>query len=274
MAKKTSTTQSATVRSTQDEEKRLSELASASPVAGITGPGRWLVLEYLPTALFSLKISLATSSVGKTLVVPTPYAIKMAYVDAGFRAGLAIGECGELLKSLVGMTLRVAPPSIAVVTHTFVKIRQESRDDNPLHPYTPNIAYREVVYHQGLWRWAFDLAVGGDSVAEWLVYLAPYVTYIGKRGSFIQYVCTRRLAELGDAFTQPLNNQPTFRLPIRAHIVPLDDFGPEANLQILSSYTPDSVKRDKHRKFVNTIVPLGVVNTGPGFTEYRAGETS
>ena len=258
----------------QDEQRRNAELATADPVAGIPGPGRWLVVEYRPTALFSLKISLATSSVGKTLVVPTPYAIKMAFVDAAFRAGLSADDCAECLRLLVGISIRIAPPQAAVVTHTFVKIRQEPHDprENLLRPYIPSIAYREIVYCQGSWRWAFDLAGGNDQLAERLVYIAPYVTYIGKRGSFIQYLGSQRLAKLGTDFTQPLENQTTFNLPPRAHIVPLDDFGPEANLQALSSYTADSVKRDKHRKFVNTLVPLGIVNTGPGFTEYRAGQ--
>lgn len=271
MARKYGRSSSAPSSVTGDEQRRISELATAGPVAGIPGPGRWLILEYSPTALFSLKISMATSSVGKTLVVPTPYAIKMAFVDAAFRSGLSTDDCAGFLESLVGVTVRVAPPRKAVVTHTFVKVRQESREDNPLRPYTSNIAYREAVYYQGLWRWAFDLAAGDSQLAEQLVRIAPHVNYIGKRGSFIQYSGSRRLTELGDDFTQPLQDQKTFKLPPRSHIVPLDDFGPEATFQALSSYTPDSMKRDKHRKFVHTVVPLGIVNTGPGFTEYGMG---
>ena len=99
-------------------------------VAGIPGPGRWLVSEYEPTALFSLKISLATSSVGKTLVIPTPYSIKMALVDAAFRAGLSDVECADLLRSLVGVDLRVGMSEAAAVTHTFVKVRQEAKAPN------------------------------------------------------------------------------------------------------------------------------------------------
>ena len=34
----------------------------------------WLLFEYEPTTLFSLKTSRATSTVGKTLLTPTPYA--------------------------------------------------------------------------------------------------------------------------------------------------------------------------------------------------------
>src|SRR6185312_3026242 len=83
------------------EAKRLLVLSEDVPVAGVSGPGRWLVVEYQPTAMFSLKTSLATSSVGRTLVVPTPYSIKMGFVDAAFRASLSEPECAAFLRSLV-----------------------------------------------------------------------------------------------------------------------------------------------------------------------------
>ncbi len=248
---------------------RVAELEQATPIAGIPGPGRWLVAEYRPTALFSLKISLATSSVGKTLVVPTPYSIKMAFVDAAFRAGLSDAECADFLRSLVPVDLRIAPADAAVVTHTFVKVRQENRDADPLKPYVASIAYREVAHHHGRWLWAFDLAAGDERLAERLVRMAPHVNYVGKRGSFVQFLRLSRLAELSARFTQPVQNAEPWSPPARAHVLSLDDFGPQADLETLSSFTDRRPKRDRHRKFVDTIVPVGLVNTGPGFSEYR-----
>lgn len=248
---------------------RLRALDQAIPLAGIPGPGRWLVAEFQPTALFSLKISLATSSVGKTLIVPTPYSIKMAFVDAAFRAGLIDTECDGFLRSLAVVDLRVTPATATAVTHTFVKVRQESREGDPLVPYIASIAYREVAHHYGRWLWAFDLACGEETLAERLVRTAPHVSYIGKRGSFVQFLGLSRLSELNDRFTQPIQNERPWSPPPRAHVVPLDDFGPEADLETLSSFTKRSPRRDRHRKFVQTIVPIGLVNTGPGFSEYR-----
>lgn len=247
--------------------ERLAVLAKATTVANVPGPGQWLVVDYQPTSLFSLKTSLATSSVGKTLLVPTPYSIKMAFVDAAFRTGLSTDECAKFLISLVGVETRIGPPDSACVTHTFVKIRQQSRDTDPLRPYIASIAYREVVHHQGLWRWAFDLAAGDDTLADLLVRIAPHVNYIGKRGSFIQFVGFSRTSDLGATFTQPTNGQ--WILPRRAHVAPLDDFGPEADFETLSSFTSKKPSRDKHRRFLDTVIPLGPVNTGPGFSEYR-----
>lgn len=245
-------------------------LDEGMPIAGVPGPGRWLVAEYVPTALFSLKISLATSSVGKSLVVPTPYSVKMSFVDAAFKAGLPNAECVEFLRSLVGVDMRISPPEAACVTHTFVKVRQEPKEPKPLRPYIDSIAYREVVYHQGRWRWAFDIGTGDSVLAERLVRMAPHVSYIGKRGSFIQFVSFSRQIDLGTDFSQPVQREGAWELPERAHVVPLDDFGSEADLETLSSFSAKSPKRSKHRQFVQTIVPLGLVNTGPGFSEYRS----
>ena len=250
------------------DQKRLASLETPAPVAGIEGPGRWLVAEYQPTSLFSLKISLATSSVAKSLILPTPYSIKMALVDAGFRFGLKDAECEELLKALIGVEIRIALGAHAVVTNTFLKVRQESRDSDPLRPYTSTIAYRELVHHDSRWGWAFDLAAADDSTATRIADLTPFVSYIGKRGSFVQFHRAYRKTSLGPEFTLALPNATNWSPPPRAHIVPLDDFGPQADLAVLSSYSKKPARRNVHRKFIQTIVPVGVVNTGPGFTEY------
>jgi len=254
------------------DPERISALGTEDPVAGIPGPGRWLVAEYQPTTLFSLKTSQATSSVGVSLVIPTPYAIKMAFVDAAFRAGLEVEQdYDRFLRSLSKLDLRIAPAAAAVTTNTFLKVRQESRDKDPLHPYGSTIAYREMVYLYGSWLWAFDLACGDILLAERLVRLAPYVNYIGKRGSFIQYKGLHRHAVLGADFSQPLENGMSAANLGRVHVRPLDDFGPEADLETLSSFTVTKPKRDRHSKFVTTIIPVGIVNSGPGFSEYRKG---
>jgi len=293
------------------DPKWLESLNREAPVAGVPGPGRWLVVEYRPTSLFSLKTSQATSSVGVSLVIPTPYVIKMAFVDAGFRTGLSDEECDHLLQSLVTVDVRIAPCSHAVVTNTFLKVRQESRPPDwnkkkqteeqyraslvqklvTAHPsfsadacrtyeidtlkrlisstYDSTIAYRELAYLTGTWNLAFDLAYGDETTASRLVKLGPHVNYAGKRGSFIQFLRFFRLVDLGTRFTRPLRGELQQVFPAKVHVRLLDDFGPEADLQTLSSFTSLKPERHKHRKFVETIIPAGLVNTGPGFSEYR-----
>ncbi|MBV6434539.1 MAG: hypothetical protein IANPNBLG_04792 [Bryobacteraceae bacterium] len=243
-------------------------LGSAEEVAGLPGPGQWLVLSYIPTSLFSLKMSAATSTVGKTLLVPTPYAFKMALLDASLRHGFPRNP-EELVPLLARAALRIGVPSAAVVTHTIVKVRQEPKDRKSGAPYIPAVAYREFVYYSGDLSFAFDLSTLDVSTASWIASVAPAVQYIGKRGGFLQYSHSLRLEQLSKRFTASVVSL-AGELPRRVHLAWLDDFGPEAVFEALNSYSAAKIKREKHRGFVETVIPLGLVNTGPGFAHYQA----
>src|SRR5215467_9888044 len=90
-------------------------------------PGHWLVFVYAPVALFSLKASWATSTAGKTLLTPTFYAVKMAFLDAGLRSKLVSGP-ESFVKALANARLRIGLPEHACVTETVQRIRQETRE--------------------------------------------------------------------------------------------------------------------------------------------------
>lgn len=248
---------------------RAADLDRPDAVAGVPGPGRWLVASFAPVSLFSLKMSQATSSVGRTLVVPTPYAIKMACVDAAFRAGWPDGDCAAFLERLVGVEVRIRPPAAAVVTHTIVKIRQEPKTRSPELPYISSVAYRELVHHSGRWQWAFDLAAGDDRLAEGLAATLPHVRSVGKRGSFVQFLGFTRLETVGDDYTVPVVAGEGFRIGDAWHVQQLDDFGPEATLARLSTFSGERARRGADRSFTTTVIPLGLVRSGPGFSEYR-----
>jgi hypothetical protein len=247
----------------------LARISGPHPLGGIPGPGRWLVFSYEPTALFSLKMSRATSSVGRTLLIPTPYAVKMAFVDAAFRTGWQ-GDIAALIPALAAVDLRIGVPDAATVTHTIVKVRQEPKESKAGVAYIPAVAYREFVHLRGPLKWAFDLAALPEWMVAALIEIAPLINYVGKRGSFIQFMGASREVELGARFTQPFHNG-ELRVAPALHIATLDDFGPEANLEALNSFSSARILREKHRVFRETLVPLGLVNVGPGFSEYAFG---
>src|SRR6266487_5523575 len=94
----------------------------------------WIVARYLPVAPFSLKPAAATSSGGKTLLVPTPYAIKMALLDVALRTlGLAEGE--RLFPALRDLSIALQLPQDLVVMKGFSKIRRpfESKERSEEH---------------------------------------------------------------------------------------------------------------------------------------------
>ncbi len=237
----------------------------------------WLVFAYRPTALFSLKTSRATSTVGKTLLIPTPYAVKMAFVDASLRHGLAHGlksDPEELIRMLAEAQVRIGVPDHACVTGTIQRVRQETRiEDRKKDPSVPHyrttIAMREVVSYAGLLAVAFDLASCSETLVDLLLRAAPAINYFGKRGSFMQYCGAERRNALDESFTQSAQS-PDSGHCLPCQIATLDDFGPGATFAALNSFAATEIKRGVHRKFVETTIPLEVRNFGFGFTHYAA----
>src|SRR5665213_339622 len=97
---------------------------SPLPVTGVWSvpfAGPWLALRYRPTSLWSLKSSGVTSSGAKSLLVPTPYSIKLGLIDAAIQTG-QVPDGERLFELLRGRPLRIGPPASAVVSATFVKV--------------------------------------------------------------------------------------------------------------------------------------------------------
>jgi hypothetical protein len=244
------------------------------PTEDMHDADRWLVFQYAPIALFSLKSSRATSTAGKTLLTPTPYAVKMAFLDAALRHGLTEDPDG-LVRWLAGANLRIVVPRHACVTGTIQSVRQEIRDvERKRHPETPayraTIAMREFVHYQGTMRLAFDLKSCPPEFIALLLHVAPAINYLGKRGSFVQYLSGATHSNLDSAFTQPVDDR-NASLPAWGQRAALDDFGAKASFAALNSFAPTEVRRDIDRRFVETVVPLSVYNSGPGFVHYSAG---
>jgi len=107
----------------------------------------WLVGEYEATTLFSLKPANATSSGGRTLLIPTPYAIKMAILDAACRLdGVAVAD--DLMKWLSPALVAICPPEYVVVNNTFIKVLRRRR--NPAKEGSADAGYfqRTISYRE------------------------------------------------------------------------------------------------------------------------------
>lgn len=234
---------------------------------------RWLVIRYDIVALFSLKMSRATSTAGKTLLVPTPYAVKMAFVDVALRHRFS-SDPDSLIAGLRDASIRIGVPQHACVTGTIQSVRQESREvdrrrDPDLPAYRSTIAMRELVHCRGSFRLAFDLDTLAAETAALLVTLAPAINYFGKRGSFVQYTGQSQIAQLDDTFSRAVQSESPPETP-RGYRATLDDFGPKADFDALNSFSRSRIEPGVHRKFVETLIPMREYNSGPGFAHFHA----
>ena len=240
----------------------------------------WTIAEYQPTSLFSLRPYTATTSGGKSLIVPTPFAVKMALLDVAIRTqGLARGQA--LFPALRDLQVAVRLPQRIVVNNTFAKIlrlkevkTKASEKEVAIAgavaerqwPFQKTIAFREYVQFSGPLALAFQ-----GMPPEDLTPLLVQVNYLGKRGGFIQLLSLPEMAEEFPAgftmLTEGVNG--TFPLGVLQMV---DDCGPSLTFDKANVYDRNrksQIKLGKDRIFHHVVLPHRPVRSSRGFTLYE-----
>ena len=141
----------------------------------------WLIAEYLPVTLFPRKLGEATSTGAKSLLGPTPFAVRTALLDVAISTqGIAVGPAA--FEAIKGLRLAMQPPEHVVITNLFAKVLKPQRSEKPGREKAmqPTIAFREYAHL----RDQLKLALGGDNAALTAVEpLLAQINYLGKRGS-------------------------------------------------------------------------------------------
>ncbi|GAB4581207.1 MAG: hypothetical protein Fur0022_39540 [Anaerolineales bacterium] len=225
----------------------------------------WLIARYLPVGLFSLKHGEATSTGGKSLLIPTPFAIRTALLDAAIRVeGRKNGE--KAFAHLKAVQIALRPPRYAAISGLFGKILKPERKKEVDRAMTPTIAFREYVH---LWD-ELTLAFGGDTtdldaLARWL----PHLTYLGKRGSFIQLVePPRQENELPPQFISLKYGGPSNAFPMGV-IQRVDEWGPELTFEKVNTFSEEKISLNKDRVRMDVIIPYRMSRAGRSFTLYE-----
>ncbi len=230
----------------------------------------WLIAEYQPTALFSLKPAWATSSGGKSLLVPTPYAVKMALLDAACRTvGVAVAK--EAWLWLRDLTVALRPPERAVVTNLFARILKPRR--TPAKPGTQHagplgktIAFREYVYFDDTLVIALGEEISDQSRLEnWLL----QVNYLGKRGGFVQLLGPPTLAETLPSEFIVVDGDPTRPFLADGIIQQLDDCDASLTFEKANIYSGKHIRLGKERVLRHVVLPYHLVRSSKGFSYYE-----
>ncbi|NLF63520.1 MAG: hypothetical protein GX579_02845 [Chloroflexi bacterium] len=200
----------------------------------------WYIAQYHPSALFSLRPANATTSGGKTLVTPTPYAVKMALLDVAIRVyGRAYAE--SWFPYLRDLKVAILLPDHFVVINTFVKILRPHKTGAKDHfgtglegPMGNTIAYRELVHYAG----ALHLAILSESedAPPPLTTLLSHINYLGKRGGFVQWLGTQTVATLPDDYSL-LNPEPGAPFLATGLLQMMDDCGPKMTFADANVYS-------------------------------------
>lgn len=231
----------------------------------------WLIAEFEAATLFSLKMSSATAAGGKTLLVPTPYAVKMALLDGACRLyGVDAAERGwERVRDL---ELALRPAAQIVVTNLFQRVLRPRRQaanagDMDAGPFQKTIGYREYAQWEG--SFGFALNVNDASFVEWLVPLLLNINYFGKRGSFVQLLPPlRTMEELPDDYVHVTRAQGVFVLNGTLQV--LDDCTPTLGFEKANIYSDKKVQMGKDRVARAIVLPnFGLTRSSKAFSLYE-----
>jgi hypothetical protein len=234
----------------------------------------WTQAYYQQVALFSLEASGATSSGGKTLLCPTPYAIKMALLDAAIRT-LGKDTAERHWPLLRDLQIQLRLPERMTVLHTFAKIVRHRRGgaadvsgSGLSTPFGSTIAYREYVQYGGPFTLALQPA-SGDLLPDMILALLPQINYLGKRGGFVQLLQLNEPTPTLDEKQFTLLTAPQTGFAPGGTIQMLDDCGPDMTFDQANIYSSKRVTLGKERMLHHIVLPYHETRSSRGFDLYE-----
>jgi hypothetical protein len=256
----------------------------------------WLIAEYEAVSLFSLRPSFTTASGGKTLLAPTPFAIKMAIFDALCRAQsldvarshwpaiarleVALRPAEQAVVSNVFQRVRkwrdathiVATAEQAVVSNVFQRVLRPSRSEaKPNDPdfegfFQHTIGYREYVHLFG--DFAIGLGWEGSDQRDWLRDALLHITYLGKRGGFVQVLNVPAYTEVLPAEFVSLT-RPETNFPLDGTMQVVDDCAPNLSFEKIDVYNPAKKLSKGDRTERHVVLPYRLKRSSKSFSWYE-----
>lgn len=208
---------------------------------------------YKPTALFSLRDSNSTSSGSKSLFLPSPYAIKMAFLSQAISLGNEnFDENKKHFEIIRDAFISYNIKGNFCVNNCFVKI-QKQRDNNP---FKPTVSFREYLYLDSDLEIVFEVKDEED-----ILFLKQYlhrINYFGKRGSFFQFI------KYNDEPNEP--NVKVFDVKDMSFGVlqEYDDFDKKLTFENVNSFSDAKTTRSKSV----LVLPLSSVSSSKSYTNY------
>lgn len=210
---------------------------------------------YQPTNLFSLKESNSTNSGAKSLLIPSPYSIKMAL----FNQAITIDgkEVFEEKKSKEFVSIKDAQITYHIsgsfcINNCFVTI-QSLRDGT----YRGKPSFREYIYLSNNIEIIFE--VKDDEAKQYLQKYLHRINYFGKRGCFFQFVGY-----------QNNPNEPNVKEFDVSDFTPgilqeYDDISSNAQFKNVDNFDSSNAQRDK--KIL--VIPVQNLNSSKSYTHLR-----
>lgn len=198
----------------------------------------------------------------------------MALLDIAIRLH-GRNEAQLMFPQLRDMQVAIQVPETAVVNNTFIKIMRPHKGGAKEEPgtglVTPmgnTIAFREFVSFDGTWHFAFQ-----GLHAETLNALLVQLTYLGKRGSFLQLVTapTTRDTNSEQFSTQGyvLLTKSADHFDFRGVLQVVDDCASMMTFEHADIYSNKSIRPERERIFHRIVLPYALKRSSKGYSYYE-----
>ncbi|MBN8593105.1 MAG: hypothetical protein J0M33_15220 [Anaerolineae bacterium] len=226
----------------------------------------WGYLAFEPAAAFSLRPSNTTANGGKSLVCPTPYAIKMALLDRLIRL-YGVESMEALFPVVRDKVIYLRPALATAVNRTFQKVLRGW--DGKAGEWTPTIAQREYCFQAGALTLAINLdADQGVNAAILDAFTA--INYFGRRGSFLQLIDWMQEESSPEGRSGFVNLcQASGRLMSGGFLQRMDNMRADATFDEISIFSP---RGDGGRESYTVILPYQLRHHGFNHTIYALPE--
>lgn len=231
----------------------------------------WYITTYRLVSPISLKLSTATSTGGKSLLLPTPFAVKMALLEPTLQ-DVGISQAEAAWEAICNASVAIDGPAKIMVNNTFVKIMKPVRgqpqpdvDTGLIPPMNHSIGFREYVWWQGNCRLAIEL--DGDLDTAWSRRLTR-INYFGKRGGFVQAVAPPVTCDILDAsFTNLCVTPESFAFNGTLQV--MDDCAPNLSFEYVDIYSAKPLRIGKDRILRHIVLPYEIERSSRSYTLYR-----
>jgi len=231
----------------------------------------WLIAEYEAVSLFSLRPSATTASGGKTLLAPSPFAIKVAIFDALCRLQ-PLSTVQRYWPDIARLEVALRPAAHAVVSNVFQRVLRPSRSNaQPNDPdfegfFQRTIGYREYVHLVG----AFAIGLGWEGTAQrdWLSTALINITYLGKRGGFVQLLQALAYCDVLPPEFISLT-QPGMNFPLDGTLQVLDDCDDKVSFEKVNVYDQTKKLSKDDRQPRHVVLPYRLKRSSKSFSWYE-----
>ncbi len=210
---------------------------------------------YQPTNLFSLKDSNSTNSGAKSLLIPSPYSIKMAIFNQAITIegkDVFSERRSTELAYIKDAQIFYRVSGSFCVNNCFVTI-QSLRDGL----YRGKPSFREYIHLSDNIEIIFE--VKDDNAKQYLQKYLHRINYFGKRGCFFQFVAYR------DNPSEPNVNEFESSDFSPGVLQEYDDMSSKSQMKNIDNFETGKALRDKHIY----VIPVKCVNSSKSYTHYE-----